>query len=238
MRFVICALMLAAAFASAANAQVKVGFGQDKPPFVSDNKGIEVSIVEEIGRRTGTAIAPVFMSNLRLQKSLGDGEIDVAASVPESKDYIVSSPFISFNNGAFTLKSAGIRLDSLGELRGKSIVAWQNARGDLGAEFTQAVADNAAYKEIPSQLNQVKMFLSGRADAIVIDKDIFSWHVKSEGAEFKKTVDDYEFHKIIPGYTHLYLGFRRQDLRDQFDKALQAMNEDGTYRKIIDSYVR
>jgi polar amino acid transport system substrate-binding protein len=117
-------------------------------------------------------------------------------------------------------------------------VAWQNARGDLGDKFTRIVAGNDHYKEISSQQTQVKFFLAGHASVIVIDKDIFSWHVKTQGAEFNKSINDYEFHKIVPGFTNLYLGFRNKGLRDEFDKALRAMKEDGTYRKIIDSYVK
>jgi ABC-type amino acid transport substrate-binding protein len=37
--------------------------------------------------------------------------------------------------------------------------------------------------------------------------------------------------------TSFYVGFRDQELMKKFDKALTEMKNDGTYNKIIESYV-
>ncbi|NIP37847.1 MAG: hypothetical protein GWO07_02205 [Candidatus Dadabacteria bacterium] len=46
-----------------------------------------------------------------------------------------SDYFIWFKNYAFTKKVAGISINSISDLKGLSIVAWQNAYKDLGPEF-------------------------------------------------------------------------------------------------------
>jgi ABC-type amino acid transport substrate-binding protein len=94
-------------------------------------------------------------------------------------------------------------------------------------------------KEEPKQDLQVKSFLADRYQVIIIDKTIFRFIAKGIKKEMNLKDEDFvfQYHKLFPSLTSLYVGFKDQELMKKFDKALTEMKNDGTYNKIIESYV-
>ncbi len=127
------------------------------------------------------------------------------------------------------------------DLKGKSIISWQGAPADLNnATFTAMLkAGELNLKEQAKQNLQVKAFLVDNFEVILIDKTILRYLSKELKKEMNLKDDDtkFDYHKLFSGLTSFYVGFRDQELMKKFDKALAEMKNDGTYNKIIESYV-
>lgn len=223
--------------------EIKVAFGSTKPPFVIDStKGIEISLAQEAFKRSGYTIKKVLLSNKRMIEELTDKNIDVAISIPKNNnDFFYSQAFISFDNYVVVKKNKQLKVINFNDLKGMSLISWQNAPIDLNnTDFNTAIKEGIIkLTEQAKQDIQVKMFLLNRFDGIVIDKTIFRYVVNKLKTELDLKDEDIEFDyfKLFPGITSLYNGFNNKDLRDKFDKALSEMKSDGTYEKIIESYV-
>jgi polar amino acid transport system substrate-binding protein len=88
--------------------------------------------------------------------------------------------FVEYDN--IVLRQAASRVgDELtiqypADLSTMTVIAFQGASQALGADFQDAVKQNTAYQETVDQQAQVDMLLHGRANAIVLDRNIFTYH--------------------------------------------------------------
>lgn len=222
--------------------KISIGFGQDKPPFVSPDcsDGLEVRLAQELFSRAGYEFDANCMTNKRLVDSYSTGRIDAGVTVPDNVDGMhYTGAFSGFENFAISRTSDGLEVNSVGDLAGKSAIAWNNAAAVLGDEFAAVTGDNPDYEEAKSQVAQVKKFLNGRVDIVIIDKNIFRWLTKEliESGEVSGVETEFTYHPIFPGTLDYYIGFTDEEMRDQVDAALTAMREDGTYQQILDSYL-
>jgi polar amino acid transport system substrate-binding protein len=240
------ALALLSATAAVPAAELLIAHGLDKPPFVfgSEQRGLEVDIMREALAYRGHTMRVVHVPNKRLQVAIGTGGVDGAATVRQAEDGShYSDDFISFENVAITRRSDAIRLDSVDDLKGHTLVAWQNAWRDLGPKFEAAFNPNVkapyrdAYSELPSQRNQNLMFWLGRAQVIIVDRTIFLWYRK-ELATQVDTSAEVVFHTIFPRRTHFQAAFKERRIRDDFNEGLRHLRETGRYRQLYDAYVK
>lgn len=228
---------------SAAYAEpVSVGFGQDKPPFVTEDcsDGIEVRLAKELFSRAGFEAVPHCMANKRMIHSYSTGAIDAGVTVPANVDgMFYTDVFSGFENFAITRTADNITIDSVADLGDKSTIAWNNAAEVLGDEFAAVTANNPKYEEATGQVMQVKKFLSGRVDVILIDKNIMRWLTKQavESGELGDVDTEFTYHPIFPGTLDYYIGFSDEAKRDRANAALAEMRADGTYQKIVDEYL-
>jgi len=88
-----------------------------------------------------------------------------------------------------------------------------------------------------SQLEQNIAFWSGETEAMVIDRYIFDYYRKmlSNNLDTSQKVD---FHNLIPDEIPQYVAFKDKKLRDQFNKALAKLRDDGIYQKVVDRYIK
>ncbi|NIZ14513.1 ABC transporter substrate-binding protein [Phaeobacter sp. HF9A] len=226
----------------AAAETLSIGYGQDKPPFVSSDcsDGIEVLLARELFKRAGYDIEEKCMANKRLILSYVNGDIDAGVTVPNDKDGMYyTDAFSGFENFVITRTSDNYTIDSVSDLGDVAAIAWNNAAEVLGQEFADVTSKNPKYREASSQISQVKVFLSGRSDAIIIDKNIFRWLTKTiiESGELGDFETDFTYHAIFPGTLDYYIGFTDEDQAKKANDALHSMREDGTYQKILDSYL-
>lgn len=221
---------------------ITIGFGQDKPPFVSKDckDGIEVLLARELFSRAGFETSESCMTNKRLIHSYSNGAIDAGVTVPRDVDGMYyTEAFSGFENFAISRTSDGLTIDSVADLSDKSAIAWNNAAQVLGKEFDDVTSKNPGYEEANSQILQVKKFLAGRVQVIIIDKNIFRWLTKQivENGEVKDVDTDFTYHPIFPGTLDYYIGFTDQEKALKADEALQSMRDDGTYQEIVDKYL-
>ena len=235
MRFIIVLLLLVSF--PVASEPLLVAFGKNKPPFVNSdcNDGIEIRLAREIFSRAGfTELKFICVSNKRLNKLYKAGDVDISATVPKDSGgaFFYSSAFSGFENFAISRKEEGLIINSIDDLAGKSVVAWNNASTVLGSKFEEIMSKNNMYFEPNNQRSQAKMFLLERAQVIVIDKNIFRY--LSKGMGFKDS--DFTYHSIFPRTLDYYLGFSDELLRDKVENALNDIRLDGTYKSILRSY--
>ncbi len=225
--------------------ELRIAFSYDIPPFITDNgtKGMEIEIVQKAMEYRGHSFAVLQAPYKRLQVAVSEMAIDGSAAVRKSTDdgTYYSQNFIDFKNFAITKKNAGLTLDTLSDLKEKSILAWQNAHIDLGSEFEKLFSPSVKeeymmkYHEIPIQINQVDMFLRGRAEVIIIDESIFKW-VTRQLAPHLDLEDAFVYHDIFPEKISFQVNFKEKNVRDDFNAGLQHIRENGTYQAIFDKY--
>ncbi len=229
--------------------EVVVAFGENRPPFIIGigKRGLEVDIVREALKQSGHSLKVVQMPNARLKATaniaLQWGRTDAVAGVREGgKVMYMSDSYVTFHNYAITKAAAGIQINTIADLKGKTVVAWQNARNDLGDAYRQLV-DSAVpgvallnYYEHPNQREQVEMFWKGRADVLIIDKSVFVWQSR-QLATVIDTEGAVSYHDVFPQETLFYVVFRQQRIRDDFNDGLRVMKENGRYQALVDSYL-
>ncbi len=226
--------------------ELKIAFSYDIPPFVTENgtAGMEVEILTNALAHQGYTFTVIQAPYKRLQVAVAEIGVDAAASVRRVDDdgTFYSDDFIDFKNFAITKKESGITLQTIQDLKGKTILAWQNAHRDLGTEFGKLFSPDVKepyvekYREVAVQKNQVEMFLRGRAQVIVIDEAIFKWFSK-QLLHTGYQMEHFVFHNLFPGKTSFQTNFKEKYLRDDFNKGLHHIRKNGTYQKIIDKYL-
>ena len=245
-RAFLAGMLLLGATGVAAAGELLIAHGLDKPPFVfgSEQRGLEVDLMREALAFKGHTMRVVHVPNKRLQVAIQTAGVDGAATVREAADgSFYSDDFITFENYAITRRSAAIRLDSVVDLKGHSIAAWQNAYRDLGADFEAAFKPDPkaaylkSYFELPSQRSQNLMFWHGRAEVIIVDRTIFLWYRK-ELAKEVDTSGDVVFHNLFPRRTHFQVAFKDRRIRDDFNEGLRHLRETGRYQQLVDAYIK
>lgn len=238
-----CAMLIVST--SAVAREIKVGFGEPAPYVLMQEQhpGIAVEIIRESLKLSGIGIKPVYHSYQRSKEEVKRGRLDAASTAQkEAGDSLhFSEPCISFHPVAIVRKSADIRLAGIADLPGYSIAAWQNAHEHLGEEFAslfgrQVTEDyRRRYFEPADQLAQVKMFWSGHADVVIIDRLIFDYLTTRLDQQFDTDHDVEEF-AILGEATVMSVAFADPELRDRFDQGLAELRERGVIDRIYEKY--
>lgn len=223
--------------------ELKIIFSQYTPPYVlEEGGGIVVDIVSEALKASGHTVLPVYVPMGRGFELFAEQRVDGTAIIRENSGLVAnySDDFMQYHNRAFTLKSRPHRLETLEDLKDKTVVAFQNANKYLDEDFGRVVAQNPHYKEMANQETQTLMLLLGRIDVAVMDESIFRFYREkliSEGKAERST--DYEAFALFPP-TPYKTAFTDAHIRDAFNRELKAMRSDGRYdaiyRKYIDDY--
>lgn len=222
-----------------------IGLTYDIPPYIIDHAsyGIELDVIRDVLKYKGYTFKTRQFSYGQLEKVVTKDGLDGAGPVNKKDDgTYYSDYFIAFKNYAFTRKGSDLKINSISDLKGKSIVAWQNAYKDLGPEFESLFSPKASspdkkYREIADQAKQVEMFWNGEADLIVIDEYIMIWftnHLDNHTG----SVDDLVYHNIFSDKTQFRLSFKKEDIRNDFNEGLKYIRDNGIYQQILDKYLK
>lgn len=227
---------------------VKVGIGFSLPPYVirESDSGLESDIVREALRRAGHDVQFVYLPNLRLPVAFDKGDVDCvvankAYDLSRDSDRAVyqSMTTINYRNYAITLKRSDHSIESISDLAGKQVLAFNNAIKYLGAEFADMARGNKCYSEVADQSLQGRLLLSGRVQVVISDKRIFRWWCdRLDKQDVGATLDlaaPLEYHPIFP-LAPRAVNFGEETLRDAFDKALETMRQGGKLEAIMNDY--
>lgn len=204
---------------------LKIGSPLDSPPFVyeGDGKGIELEILATILAEMGYEAEWIHLPPKRLIEHLLKGQIDAAARMYETKAarFPLSQPYITFHNVAVT-HDHEIKELTVKDLAKYEVIAFQNAKENLGAQYTAAVEKSPDYREIPDQVRQVHLLMKKRFAIIVLELRIFEYFMRTHYPNKKA--------KIFPIFEPLdyRTAFADKKLRDSFNAAL---NDPATSRK-------
>ena len=240
------ALACAACLAASASArEVRMIFGLALPPYVIEGSasGYELDIVRAALAVKGDTLKPVFASFLLVPKLLGAHQADAAQrGAPELVEgkgfYYADQPTVVYHDAAITLKKSGLHLDSIADLKGKKIVAYQGAHQFLGSSFGATVKDNPNYQESSDEKRKLKMLYAGGTQVYVGDVNVFQHYrgqVKGDVDITQPTV----IHDVFPPSgdpTHNAV-FVDPQLRDDFNTGLKQITASGEYQRIIRNYL-
>lgn len=217
---VYCSLLLSGGLAAsaAAPAQVlQVALGETKAPYVQaeQNSGVEVELVTALLQDAGYTVRMQYMPNRRAVSLLETGLLDAAIS---PRGPFLSEPYIAYQNMALTLCRRHLRLNTLADLEGHSIAAFQNASQFLGAEFSAQAAHNPNYRE-PGQASINRLLYAGAVEVGVADINIFLSINRQFGLGQAANEELCPYPLFPP--TLYRLAFRDQAVRDSFNRALR-----------------
>ena len=235
--------IFAALTAPAAADPLNVMYGVSRPPFImeGDRTGISYELATAAFDRMGVATKPFFGSNKRLEAMLERNRVHVAVEVQKTDPRLFySDRFVAYRNFAVSRRRDNVRMQEFADLRGHSVCAWQNANEHLG--ITELTSTFSSYQEFPEQIDQVRLWMAGRCEVILIDDTLLKWHMKILEPELKRqgiVVDSDLRFDPFPGDNHLwfYVGFTNRDIRDSFNDALAALRSDGSYDDIRERFL-
>jgi polar amino acid transport system substrate-binding protein len=233
-------LFCAACGMSASAKDLKIIFSQYTPPYVFENdSGIVVDIVRTALGSAGHVVHPVYVPLGRGFEMFAEKQVDGTTVIQESSGLKAeySDTFMQYHNFAFALKSRNFSIKTIADLKGRSIIAFQNADKYLGQEFGRMAGANPNYKEIAQQDAQTQLVFMGRTDVAVMDESIFRYYTNKLISDGKVGKDqEYVAFDIFPP-TRYKAAFNDAGIRDDFNKGISAMRKDGRYDAIYRKYV-
>ena len=219
-----------------------VGFNSQFPPFgyQDDNgnyTGFDLDLAKEVCKRNNWTYVPqpIIDWNSK-QLELDGGEIDCIWSEftinGREDNYTWSEPY--FNNTKVVIVKENSNISSISDLKGKTIEIQQ------GSSFLNVLKNNKTLDDMLGEVNEVDGYdtalmdlESGVCDAGICDNGLGYYKVVEEfnGADLK--VLDETISSELYG-----IGFKKgnTELRDQVQKTLDEMFEDGTVDEIAQNY--
>jgi polar amino acid transport system substrate-binding protein len=185
-----------------------------------------------------TKIKLVYLPFARLKVSLSDGGADAVTPVNENagiKGVYYSGSHITYQNIVVSLRSRALKITSIADLGKLRIIAFQDATVYLGNNFAAMAKNNPHYHELADQKSQVKMLFADRADAIVMDINIYKY--------FKNQIKDFDVSKevsIAEIFTSTFykVGFNSKETADAFNVGLAKLKSSGKYAAIVNKYTQ
>ena len=220
-----------------------VGLGDNFPPFLykndnGDYTGFDIELAKEVAKRNNWTIKfqPVIDWDSK-EFELNSGEIDCIWSEltinRREDDYAWSDPY--FNNTQVFVVTSDSSINSIDDLNGKvvEVVVSSSAADALNG-------NNKSIKDTFSKVNDVNDFdsafvdlKSGACDAIICDDGYASYVVNEKFSDGSLKIIDEPL-----SFEKYGIGFKKgnDDLRNQVQKTLNEMFEDGTVDEIAQNY--
>ena len=218
---------------------VRVGTEGTYPPFTfreagsKDLTGYDVEVMRAVAKKAGWRLQFVDSQFDAIFAALDAKRIDVIANQisinPERKaTYDFSQPY-TYSHGVIVVKKGERGITSLADLKGRTTAQ------SLTSNWAQVAKDAGAKVEGVDQFSQAAALVAqGRVDAIVNDNIAVLDYLTTSGS------DDVEIVGAAGDeVSEQALTFRKGDpRRDEADRALDAIRQDGTLAKISQKYFK
>jgi len=225
--------------------QIKLSVGLTVSPYVikaqnPDQKmsGFEVDIVREAlglkGYEVKFILQPLKRTKLSFNEKKVAGVLTIKENYPQVEGTFLSDDYITYHNFAVTLARENRIINSINDLAGKKIIAFQQAQFALGKQFQTMANQNPNYKEMASQERQIGMFFYKRTEVIITDDRIFKYYkIRLKNIPTEQAVT---FHDLFEE-SSFKIAFWKQNIRDAFNQGLKNIRSSGRYNNIIKSYI-
>lgn len=192
--------------------------------------GIEYQLVSRIFSRAGYQVEYELHNYSRLIKQFSEKKLDCASPVAVPVDGAhFTRPYLPFQDVAISLRQAGVELNSLDDLAGKRIVAYQQAQQVLGPDFIRATAQ-ANYMELAQRDLQLELLFSARVDVVIGEKRVLHY-LAHEVAPQRELSTHYIFAE------HEYpAACWREDLTAIFNAGLIQLQQSGELAEMLQLY--
>lgn len=220
-----------------------VGFDQDFPPYgyLGDDgqfTGFDLDLAKEVCERNGWEVEykPINWDAKDLELSSGSIDCIWNGFTIEGRenDYTFTDPYM--DNSQVIVVSADSGISSLADLEGKVVMAQVDSAAFYLLQDDGDQAELAAtFKEITTVPDYNSAFMeleSGAVDAVAMDLPVARFQIVGKEAKFTIL-------ETTPlSSEHYGVGFLlgNEELRDQVQKTLKEMTEDGAVQKIIEKY--
>lgn len=220
--------------------EIKIGIGLALPPYnISEsNSGMEYEIVKEALKVKGYDLKADYLPFARVLVSFKNKTVDAAMTVNESsglENVFYSDSHITYQNVAITLEKNNYKIDKISDLSNYSMLAFQNAKKYLGAEYKAVAEKSKNYREIAQQESQVAMLFLDRTQVFIGDINIFKYFRNL--TKKTDTSAKVKMHSVFEK-TNYKIGFSDKKVRDDFNLGLKEIRKSGLYDKIIAKYIK
>ena len=218
--------------------------GLSKPPFViaNEDKGMQIEIIETAFEKSDKFVHFTYLplgSHLDVFHSRDFDGIITLSEHEKENGICLSKPYIIYQNVAVTLADSALNINSIDGLANLKVAAFQNATRFLGEKYSATFKNSASYIELADQTSQISLLYSGRVDVLVMDINIFKHllaNKRHENSSNKTLNKKYKIHFLFKPRVYT-AGFKNKELCQQFDQGINEIVADGSYQKIIDSYL-
>ena len=239
---IVVAIFLLAGLRASAQTQLTAAVGLALPPYVlkDTNNGIEVDIVRQALQNANYDLKLKLFPFAQVAQALKDKAVDCALTINEASGVtgvFYSQSHITYQNDVIVLKSKGLKIMDVAGLAPYRVVAFQNAVNYLGKPFAEMAKAKGqpGYTEVADQEAQVKMLFANKADALVMDINIFKYFRQAiKGTDVSAEV---EFFQIFPP-TYYKVAFTSAEVRDKFNQGLEKLKSSGKYAGIFRTYIK
>ena len=204
-----------------------------------NGNGIVTELIRESLRLSKKTVSFTQYNNIEAIKNFSQHRYDGVAVVASGMtDAYFSQPFVVFQNYAISLKDKNIDINDINDLKHYHVLAFSNARKLLGKEFSDTIQNAASYREMNMQADQIKALFNGKADVIIADYTIFTFHLRRLRNHFpldKTYRQDIRFHDVFAP-SEYHAAFHDKKLRDAFDYGFKQLNQSGQVDKIYQFY--
>ncbi len=224
---------------SQAQQNIEMLAGLPKPPFIIEKNGagLQLDLIRQafdsVNYSVNFSHVPAGRSITSFKRFNADG----ITLLPKDYNYpsiYVSKPYISYQNVAVSLADNHFIIDHVTGLKGKSIIAFQNAKKFMSAEYNTSVGYASTYREFSDQIKQINMLFSRRIEVIILDVSIFKHFIKSHvGGRYDQA---FNIHYIFEERDYA-AGFRNEAYRDLFDLGISKIKAQGIYQQVIERYM-
>ncbi len=231
---IVVLLVLACFQASASDKplQVAVNIG---PPWAFYEEGagvvgIDVDIIRHITSELGYDAEFHLLAYNRLIADYRAGKYDIAspAAFEASRGYLTQA-YLPFEDVAVSLADSNYSLNSVNDLTGKRVIAYQSAKSVLGPEFARAV-EGDGYLEKAERIVQLRLLVNDRADVVVGERRLLTYIMQKNFPDTPLAV-----HPIFQ--TRPYGAIVKDpQLRKNFNRVLSDMRASGVYQEILDRW--
>jgi L-cystine transport system substrate-binding protein/L-cystine transport system permease protein len=219
---------------------VRVGTEGTYPPFTyvdprsQQLTGYDIEVMKAVAKEAGWPLKFVQSPFDSIFPALDANRIDVIANQvtinPEREArYLFSKPY-TYSHGVIVTAADNHDIKTLADLKGKTAAQsetsnWAQVARDAGAKV----------KSVEGFAQAAELLVQGRVDVIVNDNIAVLDYLASTGSKKIKIVGD-----AGDEVSRQALTFRKSDrpLRDEADKALAKLRDDGTLRKISEKYFK
>lgn len=198
-----------------------VGFDIDFITAVAKEAGYEVKI-EHVGWD------PIFVEIEGKQADLAVSAVTINDERKQSYDF--SSPYFLSTNKILVKEGSPIK--SGADLKGK-VVAVQN--GTTGQEAAEAILgkNSPSLKKFENNVLAIQELLAGGADAVVADNTVVEEYAKNNPQDKLVVIEDAD---AFEAEFYGILFPKGSKLVKEFDEALQAIFDNGTYTKVYEEW--
>jgi polar amino acid transport system substrate-binding protein len=218
----------------------KVGVDTTYPPFEykdgNEYKGIDIDLINAIAKNQGFKIELSPMDFGGIIPAMQANQLDVAIagmSITDDRKKVVDFSTPYFEAGlTVVVKQDNSTIKSVDDLKGKTVAV---KKGTTGAKYAE---DNASKLEIkvvqfndsPAMFQEVS---NGNADALIEDYPVISYAIAQKDLGLKIVGDRLNGDQ----YGIAVLKGQNKDLLEKINKGLAELKKDGTYDKIVKTYL-